>query len=179
MFPQHRAGPVLASAFLLFVVAGIAYAASPLDPDRAWRRAGSLHELSAILETWLDARVAYPRRDRAARIRLVTPFEAETLTGRKVRSGNRPRGLYDPGSATIFLIRPWSPANAEDASVLLHELVHHRQESARHWYCPGAQEPEAYALQQAWLAERNLSIGVNRIAVVLEAGCSPRDIHPD
>jgi hypothetical protein len=44
---------------------------------------------------------------------------------------------------------------------------------------PGAQEPDAYRLQAAWLAERGQEIEVNRIAVVLAAGCTPKDIHPD
>lgn len=74
---------------------------------------------------------------------------------------------------------PWSARDPQDVAVLLHELVHHRQAGARHYYCPGAQEPLAYELQRDWLAERGLETRINWIAVRLEAGCTPRDIHPD
>ena len=36
-----------------------------------------------------------------------------------------------------------------------------------------------YRLQSAWLAEQGLSIDVNWLAVTLDAGCTPRDMHPD
>lgn len=45
--------------------------------------------------------------------------------------------------------------------------------------CPAAQELPAYRLHDARLAEWGLQAGVNWVAVVLDAGCTPRDIHPD
>lgn len=94
-------------------------------------------------------------------------------------SQGRTRGLYDPDAATIRLVRPWDPRDPFDVSTLPHELVHHRQQGARHWYCPGAQELPAYRLQEAWLADLGLEPDIDWIAVVLEAGCTPRDIHPE
>lgn len=88
------------------------------------------------------------------------------------------RGLYDPDRSEILLVRPWGLRNAEDVGVLLHELVHHRQ-ALHHWYCPAAQELPAYRLQEAWLSEQGLSADVNWMAVVLDAGCTPRDKHQD
>lgn len=38
------------------------------------------------------------------------------------------RGLYDPEQAEILLALPWDPQRLEDASVLLHELIHHRRD---------------------------------------------------
>jgi hypothetical protein len=150
-----------------------------LDPEPAWRSAPDLAALTEELERWLDVETDYPRRAAQPALRLIGAAEAAALPGTATRSAGRTRGLYDPDTATIYLVQPWSMRRAQDVAVLLHELVHHRQTGARHWYCPGAQEPEAYALQQEWLGRRGLEARVNRIAVVLAAGCTPRDIHPD
>lgn len=144
-----------------------------------WASAASLSELVELLDVWLDNNGNYGRNPRPATIRIIERSELSSLSGAASRTGKHTRGLYDPQSATILLIRPWVPRQARDVSVLVHELVHHRQVGARHWYCPGAQEPDAYALQHAWLAERGQTLNVNRIAIALEAGCAPRDIHPD
>lgn len=148
-----------------------------LDPDPAWRTAADMHALTAILETWLDRESPYPRRTEPVSIRVV-----DDLAARSARPGARGvdrRGLYDPETQTIYLMAPWSRHDPHDVAVLLHELAHHRQQTAQHWYCPGQQELPAYRLQEAWLAERDRSLSVNWIAVVLESGCTPRDIHPE
>lgn len=149
-----------------------------LDPAPQ-EHADAIRNLVARFEDWLDAHAPWPRRDMAPRIRLVGALEANARRGRAgdLHDG-RLRGLYDPGQAEILLVRPWNPRNLEDASVLLHELIHHRQ-VPHHWYCPAAQELPAYRLQEAWLAERGASLEVNWVGVVLKSGCTPRDIHPD
>jgi hypothetical protein len=180
MNPPRRAGPLLAALCLaVFPQAAPAGAALTLDPAPAWRHAETLFDLVAVLDAWLDAHSGYAARATAPRVVIVDRQAAALRPGTAARMGQATRGLYDPDSATIILVAPWSPDDARDVSVLLHELVHHRQHTARHWYCPGQQEPDAYRLQAAWLAERGLTIPVNRIAVVLEAGCTRRDIHPD
>lgn len=180
--PIPRSAGLLPGA--LFLAASVAGAEAPantftFDPGPAWRHAAGMPDLVEVLEAWLDGQVTYPRKSAPPRIVTVDAATAAALPGVSARMGLRPRGLYDPDTATIYLIEPWRPDRARDVSVLLHELVHHRQAGARHWYCPGAQEPEAYDLQAAWLAERGYEIAVNRIAIVLEAGCTPKDVHPD
>ena len=101
------------------------------------------------------------------------------MPGHHIRPGPHQRGFYDIELGVIYIVKPWSPNNPQDVSVVLHELVHHRQQTAQHWYCPGAQELPAYRLQEKWLAERGLAVPINWVAVVLEAGCSRRDVHPD
>ncbi|WP_420326882.1 DUF6647 family protein [Mameliella sp.] len=146
----------------------------------AWRHAETTSDLVTHLEDWLDARTELPGRGTPPQIRVIGETRARNLLTRPAsRKGGRTRGLYDPESGTVYLIRPWDPRNPFDASVLLHELVHHRQAKAGHWYCPGAQELPAYRLQDAWLHEMGLAADVNWIAVVLEASCPRRDIHPD
>jgi hypothetical protein len=150
-----------------------------LDTVAEWGAAQNIHALTAILDDWLDVNSAWARPDISPRVRFVSEWEANSRQG---LSGSfqrgRIRGLYDAERSEIMLVRPWNPRSAEDVSILLHELVHHRQ-NAYHWYCPAAQELPAYRLQEAWLAERRVQADVNWLAVVLDAGCAPRDIHPD
>lgn len=146
----------------------------------AWRQSGSVYELIEHLEDWLDANTNLPRREALPVVRLTTRGNIASLSG----SGHTTfvdtaRGLYDSDSTTIWLVMPWSGRDPRDVSVLLHELTHHRQAGHGHWYCPAAQELPAYRTQQAWLAELGLALDINWIAVVLDAGCTPRDIHPD
>jgi len=161
---------------VLNLIAGAATAGDLL----AWREARSLPDLVAHLETWLDENTDLPRRAEAPEIwQTSTATVARLAPMRAASDASRTRGLYDPASETIWLVRPWNAKNPYDVSVLLHELVHHRQAGHGHWYCPGAQELPAYRLQQAWLNEMGLEPNVNWVAVILEAGCTPRDIHPD
>ncbi len=174
----RRAGLLSAALLSVALITPSSAISITLDPDPAWRHSANVTTLAETLDGWLKDRIAYPRKA-PPRIRIIDSAGAANLRQRSVRMSQRTRGLYDPEAQTIYLVAPWSPRDAGDVSVLLHELVHHRQDGARHWYCPGAQEPEAYRLQQAWLAERGLAMRINRIAVVLEAGCARRDIHPD
>ncbi|MEQ6250198.1 DUF6647 family protein [Sulfitobacter sp. HNIBRBA3233] len=144
-----------------------------------WQQAEDMATLVASLEAWLDAHTVWPRRDAAPRVRLVTAWEAAARQGATASfQRGRLRGLYDPDRSEILLVQPWNPRRAEDVAVLLHELSHHRQ-APQHWYCPAAQELPAYRLQEMWLLAQGLSLDVNWVAVVLDAGCTPRDIHPE
>lgn len=158
---------------------GAETATSAPPPPAEWRQASGMAPLLASLESWLDDRADWPARDAAPRIRLVSPWQAAARQGATASfQRGRIRGLYDPDRAEILLVRPWDMRKAADVGVLLHELVHHRQ-APHHWYCPAAQELAAYRLQKTWLAEQGHQLDVNWVAVVLDAGCSPRDIHPD
>jgi len=137
-----------------------------------------MEALVLVLEDWLDAHSELKRMDSLPEIKFIARQTAATQIGRADRHGGRTRGLYDEEARTIFLVRPWDATLAKDVSVLLHELVHVRQ-TGHHFYCPGAQEEAAYRLQEQWLQERGLHANVNWIAVVLESGCTPNDIHPD
>ena len=135
--------------------------------------------LVSELEDWLDTRAAWPRRGDAPDVRLVSAWQGAARQGKtaNVQRG-RLRGFYDSERSEILLVRPWDPREAGDVAVLLHELVHHRQ-APHYWYCPAAQELPAYRLQEAWLAEYGASLEVNWVGVILESGCTPKDIHPD
>ncbi|KRS13166.1 hypothetical protein XM53_08460 [Roseovarius atlanticus] len=146
----------------------------------AWREAQAMPDLVEHMEVWLDRHTDLPRRAVAPEIRLTSTATVARLAPMRAASdASHTRGLYDPDSETIWLVRPWNAKNPYDVSVLLHELVHHRQAVHGHWYCPGAQELPAYRAQQAWLNALGLEPDVNWVAVVLESGCTTRDIHPE
>ena len=146
----------------------------------AWRDATTMQELVAHLEDWLDDHSDLPRREAPPLIQLTSHAHASSLAySHQTSASPNVRGLYDPAVETVWLVQPWDARNPYDVSVLLHELVHHRQAAAGHWYCPGAQELPAYRIQRQWLNDLGLEPDVNWIAVVIEAGCTPRDIHPD
>ncbi len=130
------------------------------------------------LNAWLDAETEYRERDRRPLIEFVGAERGEDLRGVADRSGGRTRGLYDAEIETIYLVEPWSPDNPRDISVLLHEMVHHRQ-SGQHWYCDQAQEWRAYQIQAQWLAEQEIADGFYWPAVLLQSSCTKRDIHPE
>ncbi|MDD9741923.1 MULTISPECIES: DUF6647 family protein [Marinovum] len=175
-FPFRASLALARTGALCLMLSLLPAAAEPADP-LAWRTAPTLADLVAHLDDWLDRRSDLPRRAQPPAVRLVSAVRAAALDGLSSRHAAL-RGLYDAEAQVIWLIRPWSPRDPFDVSTLLHELAHHRQAEARHWYCPGAQELPAYRLQQAWLNELGLEPEVNWIAVVLESGCTPRDIHP-
>ena len=145
-------------------------------PQPAGATPGS--ELIDRLEAWLDANTDLPRAPDKPTVRIVDPSTFPATGKSAMGIGKHVRGLYDPETSVIHLVRPWSADNAQDISVLVHELVHHRQ-SRRHYFCAGSQELHAYKLQKAWLAQQNEFLDVNWIGVVLASSCAPRDVHPD
>lgn len=179
MLFRPRTSLELVRPLVLCLFAFLGWAGSCAAEVPALRSSGALAELIEELDLWLDQHSGLPRKPASAQIRWIDArAPAAVLRARPAVSLGKSRGFYDPDNRTIWLVRPWSRGNPRDVSVLLHELMHHRQHGA-HWYCPGAQEHSAYRLQEAWLAERGLKLRVNWIAVVLESGCAARDIHPD
>ena len=162
-------GTALAAGVVGALAAEPARAGGTADP-RAWL---------GTLSGWLDGNAPYPRAASAPEILIVSAAEAARLHGAEDRhGGKRLRGLYDDATETIYLVAPWSPANPRDVSVLLHELVHHRQAQGGHWYCEQAQEWDAYTLQAEWLTEHGLEPGFYWPAIALASSCTRRDIHP-
>lgn len=156
----------------------IASSAPQLGSDAEWQNVKTIRSLVVLLEAWLDTHTDLSRREVSPKIRVIPWTVAAMQTGIAGREHGFTRGLYDQRNSTIYLIEPWAPTDEEDVSVLLHELVHHRQ-APLNFYCPGAQEDAAYRLQDEWLREQGMQADVNWIEVVLAAGCTPKDIHPE
>lgn len=177
-----RASRRLVRSLLACAALALASLPAPAQDLLAWRSAQSLPDLIAQLESWLDVHTDLPRRTAPPRVQLTDHATAYGMAHDHAHSASAEpnlRGLYDPEAETIWLVRPWDARNPFDVSTLLHELVHHRQATAGHWYCPAAQELPAYRIQQRWLNALGLDPDVNWIAVVMDSGCTPRDIHPD
>jgi Domain of unknown function (DUF6647) len=157
----------LITATIVAAATSVAAAANP-TPD-----------LVESLRRWLDANSEYPRRAVLPEIRLVPRGDPALLDGSGGLSKGRLRGVYDDQTATVYLVEPWSTEAVFDISVLLHELVHHRQTTAKHWYCPQEQEWRAYQIQAQWLEEHGIEPKFYWPAIALESSCARRDIHPD
>ncbi|AXI56378.1 hypothetical protein C1J05_19370 [Sulfitobacter sp. JL08] len=136
-------------------------------------QAGLIEEL----HYWIDTTTVLPAADTSATIVFVDAQDLAEPSEMASMIGSTPRGLYDPDTGTISLVRPWSAENPQDVAVLLHELVHHRQ-GGKHFYCEAAKEHAAYHVQKNWLAEREITLDVNWIAIVLASSCAVRDTHP-
>ena len=134
-------------------------------------------ELIEELHHWIDTTIDLPAADTSATIVFADAKDVAEPSEMASMIGSKPRGIYDPDTGTITLVRPWSAENPQDVAVLLHELVHHRQ-GGKHFYCEAAKEHAAYNVQESWLAERELTLDVNWIAIVLASSCAARDIHP-
>jgi hypothetical protein len=60
--------------------------------------------------------------------------------------------VYDDDARTIYLPRGWTGRTAAEASILVHEMVHHAQNlGGMKTECPQAREKLAYQAQQRWL----------------------------
>ena len=134
-------------------------------------------ELINELHHWIDTTTALPTAGTPATIVFVDAQERAEPSEMASMIGSVPRGLYDPDTGTITLVRPWSEENPQDVAVFLRELVHHRQ-GGKHYYCEAAKERAAYHAQKDWLAERELTLDVNWIAIILASSCAARDHHP-
>jgi hypothetical protein len=159
---------------------------SPAMADPQIAGMTSPHQTQAILNTmeeldlWLDAYTDLPRSQvPLARIALVPPGAEILYEGQMTQIEHSVRGVYDAESATIYLVRQWYGETAFDRSVLLHEMVHHRQATARHWYCPQAMEWDAYLLQERYLNAHDETGDFNWAWVLLASSCAVRDHHPD
>jgi hypothetical protein len=84
--------------------------------------------------------------------------------------------LYDGRDRTVYLPRGWTGATPVEASMLVHEMVHHFQAAAgERFACAAAREKDAYALQARWLeafgTDLERGLGVNGLFVLLATNC--------
>lgn len=166
MFSCKRA-TITVAALLLFAFSDVAAAENPkIQPG-----------LAEELHHWIDTATDLPTVEMPASIVFADAQDVTKPNDMASMIGSTPRGFYDPETRTITLVRPWSPKDPQDVAVLLHELVHHRQ-GGKHFYCEAVKEHAAYHVQKNWLAERDLSLDVNWIAIVLASSCAARDVHP-
>lgn len=139
----------------------------------------AVRDLVAELETWLDAHTDLPRADLPPEAIVLVDTEAEATQGQSAHVDDTVRATYDEEEARIYLVRPWYSDRVQDRSVLLHELVHHRQAAAQHWYCPQAMEWDAYLIQESYLEQRGETGDFNWAWVAMLSSCSTGEHHPE
>jgi hypothetical protein len=134
MKTPSRVSPLLAAALACVLAflgsTGTGRARPPAGPDST---TPSIAALVSELEEWLDRESRYKRRAVPVTVRFAGTEAMESAASMPGVQGFALRGYYDPPTATIYMLGPWSPDNPYDVSVLLHELVHHRQQSLTHW----------------------------------------------
>lgn len=132
------------------------------------------------LDAWLDIYSDLPQaKEPIGEIALIEAGAEVLYEGQMTQLDSTVHGLYDAETTTIYLVRPWFADTVRDRSVLLHEMVHHRQAAAQHWYCPQAMEWDAYRLQEDYLNMLDQTGGFNWGWVLLASSCAVRDHHPD
>jgi hypothetical protein len=163
--------------------------AAPAEGDAAVAVSPAL--LSDIV-TWLSQNFDLPAAERLPKVAFLPPAQITALhfrgfldhhrQGATVTNGAVPAGasdivaVYEPASETIYLPEGWRGTTHAEMSVLVHEVVHHLQYSARLPYaCPAEREKLAYAAQQRWLQrfDRSLSseFGTDGFTLLIRTNC--------
>jgi hypothetical protein len=146
-------------------------------------------QLDAIMH-WITERFDLPRSAERPAIVFESPvrlarmrhggFSAlNDLQARKIewRSGRADiLALYNDARRTIYLSDDWSGTTAAELSVLVHEMVHHLQNSSGLKYnCPAAREKIAYQAQSAWLRQFGKSLksefGLDGLSILVHTNC--------
>lgn len=120
--------------------------------------------LLTVIVSWLSINFGLPATYEHPDVRLIDQAgmvdvrasmlsaEDEERLRATVNQGNGFVALYDDISQTIYLPQDWSAASQADVSVLVHEMVHHLQNSANLTHaCEEARERSAYEAQARWL----------------------------
>ena len=123
--------------------------------------------LLTAIATWLSAQFDLPMAQTYPRIELVPAAKiaalryrglvpntgTETAPGVQAASERDVVAVYSDAAHTIYLPEGWTGSTAVELSVLVHEMVHHLQNTGRVTYeCPQAREKHAYMAQERWLA---------------------------
>lgn len=83
------------------------------------------------------------------------------------------RAAYDVSRRHIYIVRPWSPLNVYDRSILLHEMIHDVQLHSKEWECQRESELEAYLLQEKWLLEQGVRYDFDWEMILSLSRCEP------
>ena len=117
-------------------------------------------ELQKIAD-WAAQQSRLRPTDSLPRIEFRSPAELAVTryAGIPAQTGDVIISLYDTSSGTILLSNAWKGTKAAAYSVVVHEMVHHLQrENGKRYGCVQEQEEQAFAAQDAWLAEHGSSL---------------------
>ncbi len=128
--------------------------------------------LIAALIAWIVAKTGLTAAD-PPRIVQIPIEQMVEMTG----STARPQAIYIRKERTIYLRNDWSPDTLVNRATLLHELVHHLQETNNvQAPCERAQEAGAYHLELEWLRQQGVDdpyklLDTNELAIMLRSIC--------
>ena len=128
--------------------------------------------LVAALIAWIVAKTGLTAPDPPRIVQIPIERMVE-MTG----STARPQALYVRRDRTIYRRNDWTPDTLLNKAALLHELVHHLQETNNvQTPCERAEEADAYHLELDWLREQGIDdpyelLGTNELAIMLRSIC--------
>lgn len=151
--------------------------ADPLLPGTSAQR-GLLEAIAA----WLSSGFALPPMQDPPALAFAG---GRRMAGLRLRDDLQNRGaagesgiiaLYDDEARTIYLPKAWTGATPEELSILVHEMVHHLQNSAGAGFeCPEAREKMAYEAQARWLAmfgsDLSAGFGIDPLTLLVRTSC--------
>ena len=153
-----------------------------------------MHSLLTVIVTWLSINFSLPALYEHPHVKMVSaakmaavrysrlgamqPDRLAAEAGRlaSADAGQDVYGMYDDVSRTIYLHEGWTGATPAEASVLVHELVHHLQNVGGLKYdCPQAREKPAYRAQMKWLELFGTSLEeefqIDAMTILVRASC--------
>jgi hypothetical protein len=89
--------------------------------------------------------------------------------------------LYVRDTATVYLPSDWNRETPYERAMLLHELVHHVQESNRvSSQCNAERERQAYDLTRKWLSEQGVAdpyalLNIDELTITILSSCPSPD----
>lgn len=141
------------------VLPGTQYAVDPGKFHVGSRSGHSQQDLLKAIAAWLSFEFDLPAVQNPPTVAFASGRRMIGLRYRDVPSdrwaGHQPDvvAVYDDEARTIYLPEGWTGGTAAELSVLVHEMVHHMQNSAgKKFECPEAREKQAYQAQEKWLA---------------------------
>lgn len=146
-----------------------------------------MSNLITAITLWLAANFGLPTPMEPPRIEQVAPAEIAALRYGALLSaakdqqapdtqGSNVIAVYVDGAKTIYLPKTWTGNTPEELSVLVHELVHHAQNSAGLRYaCAQEREELAYTAQDRWLKlfgkDLESAFGIDRFTLLVNTRC--------
>jgi hypothetical protein len=120
-----------------------------------------MEALLTVIALWLSSNFGLPATFDPPHVKFVSTKELTSLfqSASQQQVGmvlNQPASdivsLYHNESKTIYLLEGWSGKTPAEASILVHEMVHHLQNLGQlKFACPQEREELAYKAQDRWL----------------------------
>ena len=132
---------------------------------------------------WLSQNFDLPATDELPNIAFTTPERMDVLRYRGFLNRHEQSGaksdtvaIYEAASTTIYLPEGWRGMTPAEVSVLVHEVVHHLQHTAKFPYaCPREREKLAYQAQDRWLQQFDRTLagefGTDGFTLLVRTSC--------